>query len=89
MITLTPRQLFLACALCIAAGWWLSSSPSSPVNPTPPANDRPVLRFIAKAAKNFLWIALLAEPAPKPERQMVQTQIGDDGHPIIDHGRSL
>lgn len=88
MITLTPRQLFLACALCIAAGWWLSSSPSSPVNPTP-TQDRPVLRWIAKAAKNFLWIALLAEPAPKPEQQMVQTQIGDDGYPIIDHGRSL
>jgi hypothetical protein len=83
---LTPRQLAIVCLLCMAAGYWLSWSPSSPINPTP-ANDRPVLRWIAKAAKNFLWIALIAEPPPK--EQLVQQRIGDDGYPVLDHGRSF
>jgi hypothetical protein len=70
----------------MAAGYWLSSSPSSPVNPTP-APERPVLRWLAKAAKNLLWIALIAEPPPK--EQLVQQRIGDDGFPMLDHGRSF
>lgn len=87
MIQLTNKQLAIVCLVCMSAGWWLSSSPSSPVNPTP-ANDRPVLRWIAKAAKNLLWIALIAEQPPK-ESRLVQHQIGEDGHPVIDHARSF
>ena len=82
---LTPRQLAIVCLLCMAAGYWLSS-PSSPVNPTP-APERPVLRWLAKAAKNLLWIALVVEPPPK--EQLVQQRIGDDGFPMLDHGRSF
>lgn len=83
---LTPRQLAIVCLLCMVAGYWLSSSPSSPVNPTP-APERPVLRWLAKAAKNLLWIALVVEPPPK--EQLVQQRIGDDGFPMLDHGRSF
>ena len=82
---LTPRQLAIVCLMCMAAGYWLSS-PSSPVNPTP-APERPVLRWLAKAAKNLLWIALVVEPPPK--EQLVQQRIGDDGFPLLDHGRSF
>jgi hypothetical protein len=83
---LTPRQLAIVCLMCMAAGYWLSSSPASPVNPTP-APERPVLRWLAKAAKNLLWIALVVEPPPK--EQLVQQRIGDDGFPVLDHGRSF
>ena len=83
---LTPRQLAIVCLLCMAAGYWLSSSPASPVNPTP-APERPVLRWLAKTAKNLLWIALIAEPPP--DEQLVQQRIGDDGFPVLDHGRSF
>jgi hypothetical protein len=86
-MTLTPKQLALLCLVCMSAGWWLSSSPSSPVNPTP-APDRPVLRWLAKAAKNLLWIALIAEE-PKGQECLVQQQIGDDGYPVLNHGRSF
>jgi hypothetical protein len=83
---LTPRQLAIVCLLCMAAGYWLSSSPASPVNPTP-APERPVLSWLAKAAKNLLWIALVVEPPP--DEQLVQQRIGDDGFPLLDHGRSF
>lgn len=86
MIQLTNKQLLAVCVACMWAGWWLSSSPSSPVNPTP-APDRPVIRWIAKAAKNLLWIALIAEQPPK--EHLVQQRIGDDGHPVLDHARSF
>ena len=78
---LTPRQLALVCLVCMAAGYFWS-----PINSTP-ASERPVLRWIAKAAKNFLWIALVVEPPPK--EQLVQQQIGDDGYPMLDHRRSF
>jgi hypothetical protein len=83
---LTPRQIAIVCLVCMAAGYWLSSSPASPINPTP-SPERPVLRWLAKAAKNFLWIALVFEPPPK--EQLVQQQIGDDGYPMLDHRRSF
>ena len=44
-------------------------------------------RWLAKAAKNLLWIALVVEPPPK--EQLVQQRIGDDGFPMLDHGRSF
>jgi hypothetical protein len=79
---LTTRQLAILCLVCMAAGYWLSS----PINSTP-AKERPVLRWIAKAAKNFLWIALVVEPPPK--EQLVQQRVGNDGFPMLDHGRSF
>ena len=84
-MTLTNRQLVFLCCLCLAAGWWLARSPSSPVNPTP-ATDRPVLRFLAKAAKTFLWVALVAEKPPA-EPQLVHARIGVDGEPVLDHSQ--
>ena len=85
---LTPRQLAIVCLLCMAAGYWLSS-PSSPVNPTP-APERPVLRWIARAAKSLLWIALVAEqpPTAQADRHLVHAPpVGDDGYQVVDHGK--
>ena len=82
-MTLTNRQLVILCLACMAAGWWLSSSPASPVNPTP---NRPVLRFLARAAKTFLWVALVAEK-PIEKSHLVHARVGDDGQPLLDHSR--
>lgn len=82
------RSTLLAMVVAFAAGWWFSGSSDAP-----PAPDRPVMRWLAKAAKNFLWLALLAEPPPEnvgDERRLVQSPaIGDDGYPLLDNARSF
>ena len=81
------RNTALVLIACVALGYWLASPPGKPVGPLA---DRPVLRWIAKAAKQMLWIAVFVEPAPpEPEsRQMVKAPaIGDDGYALIDHGK--
>lgn len=81
---MTNRPL-LAYAICFAAGWWLASSPSSPVKPTPQP-DRPVIRWIARAAKTLLWVSLVADQPPA-EPQLVHARIGADGEPMLDHSQ--
>lgn len=52
--------------------------------------DRPVLRFLAKAAKTFLWVAMAAEPPPsepQPDHRLAHSAIGEDGYPKIDNAR--
>ena len=89
------RKTLTVVAVCLALGWWLGSSPSSPVNPHPPT-DRPVLRALARvgrtAARYGLWFALAADPPPaakaKPEEQDPRQQLvraGADGTPRVDH----
>ena len=81
------RNTILVLLACVALGYWMASPPSQPVGPLA---DRPVLRWIAKSAKNLLWISVFVEPAPpEPQsRQMVKAPaIGDDGYAVIDHGK--
>lgn len=84
------RRTLAAVAVALAVGYWLAASPSSPV-PAPRPNDRPVVRFLARVAKQFLWVALLAEKPPEepqPDHHVARAaRIGDDGYPIVDHGR--
>lgn len=88
-MTLDRRLVWMLVA-AVALGWWLGSSPSSPVAP-PREPDRPVVRAIAQvvrlAARWGLWAALLAEPPPPPESaERVARHVYDaDGHPVIDH----
>jgi hypothetical protein len=81
------RKTVIVCVICVAAGWWLASSPASPVNP--PAKDRPVLRAIAKVAKLFLWVALAAEKPPENAERtyVVHARVDENGQPLIDHAR--
>lgn len=79
---MTPhqRQLAAAVLIALAVGWWVGSPPSKP-DP-----DRPVLKWIAKVAKNLLWVAVFLEEPPD-EIRTVRSEIGDDGYVQVDHGR--
>lgn len=90
------RKTLTVVAVCLALGWWLGSSPSSPVNPHP-APNRPVLHAFARltrtVARYGLWFALAADPPPaakaKPDDQDPRQQLvraGADGAPPVDHG---
>ena len=86
---LIDRKTIATVAVCLAIGWWLGSSPASPVNPTP---QRPVLQAVGRlariAARLGLWMAMAAEPPPQADsRQLVHAPAVDaDGHRVVDHG---
>ena len=83
------RKLVAVVLVALAAGWWLGSSPSSPINPTP---QRPVLAAVGRlariAARLGLWAAMAAEPAPQADsRQLVHAPAVDaEGHRVVNHG---
>jgi hypothetical protein len=86
---LIDRRTIATVLVCLALGWWLGSSPSSPINPTP---QRPVLQAVGRlariAARLGLWMAMAAEPAPQADsRQLVHAPAVDaEGHRVVDHG---
>ena len=83
------RKLVAIILVTLAVGWWLGSSPSSPINPTP---QRPVLQAVGRlariAARLGLWMAMAAEPAPPVEtHQIVRSPAVDAaGNRVVDHG---
>jgi len=83
------RKLIAVIVVTLAVGWWLGSSPSSPINPTP---QRPVLQAVGRlariAARLGLWMAMAAEPAPSAERQQIVRSPAVDaaGNRVVDHG---
>lgn len=83
------RNTVFVLVAAVAFGYWLASDRST--NPRPP--DRPVLSWIARTAKNLLWLAAFAEPPPPEhahEHRIVQAPaIGEDGYPVIDHARGF
>lgn len=87
------RRLVYAFIAGLAFAWWMNSGASpapSPFNPFgPPAPQRPVMRFLAKIAKTFLWVALVAEEPPKTQSGIVHAKVGDDGFQTIDHARAF
>ena len=85
---LIDRKLVAVVLVALAAGWWLGSSPSSPINPTP---QRLVLNALARltrtAARLGLWMAFAAEPAPEQrDPRIVQHSYDAEGHRVVDHG---
>ena len=77
--------------VALAVGWWLGSSPSSPINPQP---QRPVLNALARltrtAARLGLWMAFAAETAPQssqnPQQLVRGPAVDADGHRVLNHG---
>jgi len=87
---LIDRKTVSVVLVALAVGWWLGSSPASPINPTP---QRPVLQAVGRlariAARLGLWAALAAEPSPPQadSRQLVHAPAVDaEGHRVVDHG---
>lgn len=88
-MTLDRRTVWIV-VVALVLGWWLGSSPASPVNPHP-VPDRPILTALARltrtAARLGLWLAVAAEPPPATgQERLVQHVYDADGHPIVDHG---
>lgn len=80
------RNTLIVLVIVFAAGWWASSRPA----PGPGPEDRPVLRWIAKAAKNLLWVAVFVEPAPpEPAGRVVHSRVDRDGNRVLDNGSTL
>ena len=82
----SQKRLAVAGVILVALTWWLATAPESPLRPTPPRPDRPVLRFLARAAgvaaRVGLTALLFAEPAPAEadEVHMAHAVLGPDGH---------
>lgn len=86
-MTIDRRTIRIA-LVCLALGWWLGSSPSSPVNPHPQP-ERPILSAVVRlarlAARLGLMVAVAADP-PQDSRQAVRSVRTDaEGHPVVDH----
>lgn len=77
------RSTILLVLAALAVGYWFSGSDVSPAKP-----DRPVARWIARAAKNALWFMLVAEPAPPAATNHLVHghHVGEDGYQVVDHG---
>lgn len=66
------RKTLILCVACLLIGSWCSSTSDTvpgPFGPRPkPLDDRPVLKWVARAARGLLWISLMTEPPPtQPE----------------------
>ena len=83
------KKLAAAAVILVALTWWMATAPESPIRPTPPRPDRPVLRFLGKiaviAARLGLSAAFFMEPSPADadEVQLSHGAIGSDGHQIL------
>ena len=88
-MTVAQKRLAAAALILVAATWWLATDPGSPIRPTPPRPDRPVLKFLAKvagiAARWGLTALVFLEPAPADadEIQLSHAALGADGHQLL------
>lgn len=85
------KNVVLVGVAAFALAWFIASNTGDGFMPNPfvPARPkRPVLAFIAKAAKTFLWVAMFAEQKPEhaTHHRVVQASIGPDGHEYLEHG---
>jgi hypothetical protein len=81
------RNTLMILATAFAIGYWLAGGKPEPE--PKPLDDRPVVRWIVRTAKQLLWIAVFVEPAPADvtDRHLARTHtVGPDGYAVIDHG---
>jgi hypothetical protein len=77
------RNTLLILVAAFLFGMWLGQ----PARKPQPLEDRPVLRWIIKAAKTCLWVAVfLEEPHPEQPDEL-RAVVGEDGYVVVDHGR--
>lgn len=84
-LTKNQKLAVLAVVAALAVGY-LSSQQSQPLNP---AQRRPVLAAIFRAAKTLLWLAAFAEPPPREQYQPANHihHVDDAGLVLVDHGQ--
>lgn len=85
------KKLVLVALAAFAFAWFIANGQPGGIIPNPfvpQRPDRPVLKFIVRAAKTFLWVAMFAEPKPQTHHvhHVAQATIGPDGHECLDHG---
>lgn len=85
------RKMVAVAAAAFAIAWFVARSDGGIPNPfAPEAAGRPVLRFVAKVAKTFLWVAVFAEPKPETtHHHYVQSVVGPDGSELLDHAEGF
>jgi len=76
------RPAIVAMLVGLAIGWFMFSGGSD----SPRKDERPFLKWVARAAKNLLWISLMFEEPPE-EIQPVKSEVGEDGYVMVEHGR--
>ena len=82
---MTDRHRMVAMVvIAVAVGWYAGSGASRDPKPL---EDRPVLRWIARAAKSLLWVAVFVEEPPAEQHAEIRSHIGSDGNVAVDHGR--
>ena len=87
---MTQKQIVAAAAAILIGGVVLGSLAGGrgpKPHPWAPEKDRPVLKFLARIAKTFLWVALVAEKNPTARHNVVQATSGADGYQTLDNRR--
>lgn len=81
------KRIVLACVAAFAIGFFVSRMDGGVPNPfVPQRPDRPVLAFVARVAKTFLWVAMFAEGRPPEPTYRDHAHVGPDGHYVLNHG---
>lgn len=92
-MTADKKRLAVTGVVLAAVVWWAATAPESPIRPTPPRPDRPVLRFVGKVVRVAAKLGLVAlwafEPAPADADEIVTVRavVGPDGHQALDNHR--
>lgn len=84
--TKQQKQLVVAIVVALTVGYFAANLSHKP--PTP-AERRPVLAAIFRAAKTLLWLAAFAEPPPHEQYQSAKHihHVDDNGVVMVDHGQ--
>jgi hypothetical protein len=77
------RKLIAVALIAFAIGWAWSGSSTA----WSPRKDRPVVTWLAGAAKRLLWIAIVADPPPAEAEARAEARVGEDGFKVVQHGR--
>lgn len=82
---LTNKHLIGACALTAVLVFFLARCSAPQPSPQP---ERPVVAWLASVARTLLWVAFFGDYTEQ-QPQTVQSGVGEDGYPLVDHRRSL
>lgn len=82
------KKLVAVALVAFAVAFFVAQRGDSPIpNPFVPAKpERPFLKFVIKAAKTFLWVAMFAEERPQDPQYRDHACIGPDGNVTLNHG---